>query len=87
MLRERSLPLPFDLWLIANVGEEGLGDLIGMKAVVDRLKKMCVRPWFWRVRRSDMSITAPGVRRYRITVQSPGGIPELIMGALPPSTS
>ncbi len=35
-LRERSLTLPGDLWLVANVGEEGLGDLRGMKSLVGR---------------------------------------------------
>lgn len=29
-------PLPGDLWLVANVGEEGLGNLCGMRRVVDR---------------------------------------------------
>ncbi len=28
--------LPGDVWLVANVGEEGLGDLHGMKAIIDR---------------------------------------------------
>jgi acetylornithine deacetylase/succinyl-diaminopimelate desuccinylase-like protein len=28
--------LPGDVWLVANVGEEGLGNLCGMSAVVDR---------------------------------------------------
>ena len=35
-LRERSLSLPGDLWLVANVCEEGLGNLRGIQAVVDR---------------------------------------------------
>jgi tripeptide aminopeptidase len=35
-LRERGLILPGDLWLAANVCEEGLGDLRGMKSLVDR---------------------------------------------------
>jgi acetylornithine deacetylase/succinyl-diaminopimelate desuccinylase-like protein len=29
-------PLPGDLWLVGNVGEEGLGNLRGMRRVVDR---------------------------------------------------
>jgi tripeptide aminopeptidase len=32
----RRTPLPGDLWLVANVCEEGLGNLRGMKAVVER---------------------------------------------------
>ena len=30
------LDLQGDIWLVANVSEEGLGDLRGMKAVVER---------------------------------------------------
>jgi tripeptide aminopeptidase len=37
-LRERRLSLPGDLWLVANVCEEGLGNLRGMQAVVDRFE-------------------------------------------------
>lgn len=37
-LRQNRISLPGDLWLVANVGEEGLGDLYGMKAVVERFK-------------------------------------------------
>jgi tripeptide aminopeptidase len=36
LLRERKQSLPGDLWLVANVCEEGLGDLRGIRAVVDR---------------------------------------------------
>jgi len=35
-LRRREVSLPGDVWLVANVAEEGLGDLVGMKRVVDR---------------------------------------------------
>ena len=35
-LRERAIQLTGDVWFVANVCEEGLGDLRGMKAVVDR---------------------------------------------------
>jgi hypothetical protein len=30
-LRERKIELPHDVWFVANVGEEGLGDLRGMR--------------------------------------------------------
>lgn len=74
MLRERGLELPCDLWLIANVGEEGLGDLNGMKAVVDRFGKN-VRAYLILEGAALGHIyhRALGVRRYRITVQSQGG--------------
>jgi acetylornithine deacetylase/succinyl-diaminopimelate desuccinylase-like protein len=66
--------LPGDVWLVANVGEEGLGDLRGMRAVVDRfganasaylvLEGMGLGQVYHR---------ALGVRRYRITVRTAGG--------------
>ncbi len=66
--------LPGDLWLVANVGEEGLGDLRGMRAVVDRfgdqvlayvvLEGMALGQIYHR---------ALGVQRYRISVQTMGG--------------
>jgi tripeptide aminopeptidase len=37
-LRERRSSLPGDLWLVANVCEEGLGNLRGMQAVVERFE-------------------------------------------------
>jgi len=33
---QSDTPYPGDIWLVANVGEEGLGNLNGMRAVVDR---------------------------------------------------
>lgn len=66
--------LPGDVWLVANVGEEGLGDLQGMRAVVDRfghiplayivLEGMALGQVYHR---------ALGVQRYRIRFQTPGG--------------
>jgi len=74
LLRERNITLPGDLWLVANVCEEGLGDLRGMRAVVERfgeapqayivLEGMALGQVFHR---------GLGVRRYRVTVQTAGG--------------
>ncbi|MBV6396551.1 MAG: N-acetyl-lysine deacetylase [Anaerolineales bacterium] len=73
-LRGRGLQLPGDVWLVANVGEEGLGDLRGMKAVVERfgssprayliLEGMAFGHVYHR---------AIGVHRYRINVTCAGG--------------
>ncbi len=73
-LREQGIRLPGDLWLAANVGEEGLGDLRGMRAVVDRfggdalayivLEGMALGQVYHR---------GLGVRRFRITVRTRGG--------------
>jgi tripeptide aminopeptidase len=77
MLRQKcgeKVSLPGDLWFVANVGEEGLGDLRGMRAVVDRfggqvsaylvLEGMSLGMVYHR---------GLGVQRYRITVHTAGG--------------
>ena len=73
-LREQSINLPGDLWLAANVCEEGLGNLRGIQAVVDRfgaavqayiiLEGMALGQVYHR---------GLGVRRYRISVRTSGG--------------
>ena len=67
-LQQRSIPLRGDIWFVANVCEEGLGDLRGMKAVVDRfgadvhayliLEGLALGHVYHR---------AVGVKRYRVT--------------------
>jgi acetylornithine deacetylase/succinyl-diaminopimelate desuccinylase-like protein len=74
LIRERKIELPGDLWLVANVCEEGLGDLHGMKAVVERfggdalaylvLEGMALGHVYHR---------AVGVKRYQITARTRGG--------------
>jgi acetylornithine deacetylase/succinyl-diaminopimelate desuccinylase-like protein len=73
-LRQSGMQLPGDLWLVANVGEEGLGDLHGMRAVVERfgnsprayiiLEGMALGQVYHR---------ALGVRRYRVSAETAGG--------------
>ncbi len=63
-----------DLWLVANVGEEGLGDLKGMKAVVNRFREDALA----YIVLEGMSLghiyhRGLGVRRYRIHVHTKGG--------------
>ncbi len=81
-LRERKITLQHDVWFVANVGEEGLGDLRGMRAVVDRFDKDPST-------RSGQGVIgylvleglalghvyhrAIGVRRYRVTAKTAGG--------------
>jgi acetylornithine deacetylase/succinyl-diaminopimelate desuccinylase-like protein len=69
-----SSNFPHDLWLVANVGEEGLGDLKGMQAVADRLRNI---PKAYIVL-EGMSLgqiyhRGLGVRRYKIKVRTRGG--------------
>lgn len=73
-LRERGIQPRGDIWFAANVCEEGLGDLRGMKAVVDRfgadvhaylvLEGLALGHVYHR---------AVGVKRYRITARTSGG--------------
>jgi acetylornithine deacetylase/succinyl-diaminopimelate desuccinylase-like protein len=73
-LQARSQVLPADLWLVANVCEEGLGNLRGMRAVVDRFGS---RPLAYIVLEGmalgQVYQRGLGVRRYRVTVHTPGG--------------
>jgi tripeptide aminopeptidase len=74
LLRQSGPRLPGDVWLAANTTEEGLGDLRGMKAVVDRfgirarayliLEGMAFGCVYHR---------AVAVQRYRISIQTEGG--------------
>jgi len=73
-LQEQANEPAGDIWFVANVGEEGLGDLRGMKAVVDRfggevhaylvLEGLALGHVYHR---------AVGVKRYRVTARTSGG--------------
>ena len=71
----RNLPPPaVDIWFVANSGEEGLGDLRGMRAAVDRLQShlgACIVIEGMGLGR--IVHQALGSRRYRISVSAPGG--------------
>lgn len=73
-LREKHLNLSGDLWLVANTGEEGLGDLCGMKAVVERFG---AHPRLYLILEGmalgHIYCKAIGVRRYRVTARTSGG--------------
>jgi acetylornithine deacetylase/succinyl-diaminopimelate desuccinylase-like protein len=75
-LRQKSnqITLPGDVWLVANVGEEGLGDLRGMRAVVDRFGDgVCAYLILEGMALGQIYHRGLGVQRYRITVSTPGG--------------
>lgn len=73
-LKERGIALPGDLWLVANVGEEGLGDLCGMRAVVDRFEG---EPIAYLVLEGmafgQIYTRGLGVKRYQIECTTIGG--------------
>lgn len=74
ILREQEFQPVGDIWFVANIGEEGLGDLRGMKAVVERfggdvraylvLEGLALGHVYHR---------AVGVKRYRLTAKTTGG--------------
>lgn len=73
-IKQKGSILPGDLWLVANVCEEGLGDLKGMRVVVDRFGK---EPLAYIVLEGmalgQIYHRALGVQRYRITARGTGG--------------
>jgi tripeptide aminopeptidase len=73
-LRELKLTLPGDLWLVANVSEEGLGDLGGMRAVVDRFGPAPIGYIILEgMALGQITHRGLGVRRIRIRVRTAGG--------------
>jgi tripeptide aminopeptidase len=74
MLRESRMVPESDIWLIANSREEGLGDLGGMKAVVERFGDK-VRGYLVLegIALPHVYHRAVGVQRYRVRVNTAGG--------------
>jgi tripeptide aminopeptidase len=74
LLHEREVNLSGDVWFVANVGEEGLGDLRGMKAVVERFRSNVLAYLVLEgTALGHIYHRAIGVRRYRVTVLTVGG--------------
>jgi tripeptide aminopeptidase len=74
VINQRRIELPGDLWLVANVGEEGLGDLRGMRAVVERFGAQVLAYLVVEgMALGQIYHRGLGVRRYRIRVQTSGG--------------
>lgn len=72
MLADSSVP--GDIWLAANVGEEGLGDLRGMRRVVERLgDRVKATIVLEGMALGHIYHSGIGVRRYRFTASAEGG--------------
>ena len=73
-LRQKKITLAHDIWFAANVGEEGLGDLCGMRAVVERFDQDVIGYLVLEgLAFGHVYHRAIGVRRYRITAKTAGG--------------
>ena len=69
-----GIKLPGDLWLVSNVGEEGLGDLRGMRAVVERFGDQVLAYLVVEgMALGQIYHRGLGVRRYQISVRTSGG--------------
>jgi acetylornithine deacetylase/succinyl-diaminopimelate desuccinylase-like protein len=74
LIRERKLEPDGDLWLVADVGEEGLGDLRGMRAVVERYGPSVLGYLILEgLALGHIYHRAIGVRRYRVIARTAGG--------------
>jgi acetylornithine deacetylase/succinyl-diaminopimelate desuccinylase-like protein len=74
MLQERNTELGGDIWFVANTGEEGLGDLRGMKSVVDRFGSDVLAYLVLEgMALGHIYHKAVGVKRYRVTARTQGG--------------
>lgn len=74
MLRERNVQLDGDVWFVANVGEEGLGDLRGMKEVVERFgSEVQAYLVLEGLALGHVYHRAVGVKRYRVSAHTAGG--------------
>lgn len=72
-LIEHQLPHAADIYFVANVGEEGLGDLCGMRAVVEHFGERAAYVVIEGGLFGRLIHQAVGVRRFRIDVNAPGG--------------
>jgi acetylornithine deacetylase/succinyl-diaminopimelate desuccinylase-like protein len=62
-----------DIWFVANVCEEGLGDLRGMRSVVERFGDQATYIVVEGGSFGHIFHEAIGVRRFRLTIKTPGG--------------
>lgn len=74
ILRQNHVELKQDLWLVANAGEEGLGDLCGMREVVGRFGADVTGYLILEgLAYGHIYHRAIGVQRYRIHARTAGG--------------
>ena len=73
-IQEGGIELASDIWLVANVGEEGLGDLRGIKEIVNRFNDQVLAYIILEgMALGQVYHRGLGVERYRIRVNTAGG--------------
>ncbi len=73
LLSEIDLQQEREIWFVANVGEEGLGDLRGMRSVVDHFRRSGRYIVLEGGLLGYICHEAIGVQRYRVVVEGQGG--------------
>jgi acetylornithine deacetylase/succinyl-diaminopimelate desuccinylase-like protein len=74
MLKANQETLPGNLWLVANICEEGLGNLMGIQAVTQRFKETPIAYIILEGSSlGEIYHRGLGVDRYRISVKTEGG--------------
>ncbi|MDJ0752563.1 MAG: M20/M25/M40 family metallo-hydrolase [Ardenticatenaceae bacterium] len=72
-LQTHNLSNDRDLWFVANVGEEGLGDLVGMRAVVERFGPEASYIVLEGGSYGHLIHKGIGVKRFEVVVKARGG--------------
>ncbi|MFK7805262.1 MAG: M20/M25/M40 family metallo-hydrolase [Anaerolineae bacterium] len=72
-MQAANLLPPRDIWIVANVGEEGLGDLNGMRAVYERFGQECQYIVLEGGSFGHLIHQGIGVHRFKVTVSAEGG--------------
>ena len=72
-LKQLEFEPPVDIFVTGNVGEEGLGDLRGMRAVMDALPQVGAAIAVEGHSLGRVTNRAVGSRRLKVTVTGPGG--------------
>jgi acetylornithine deacetylase/succinyl-diaminopimelate desuccinylase-like protein len=73
MMQSHSVKPKADMWFVCNVGEEGLGDLRGMKAVVQRFGRQAIYIIVEGGSYGQIMHEAIGVSRFRVEINTDGG--------------
>jgi len=74
-LRHQGIPFPGEIWLVADVNEEGLGNMRGMEAVLARFASLPVQAYMVLegLGLGQLSHRGLEVQRYRIGIETAGG--------------
>ena len=81
VIKQHDLDHDRTIWFVANTGEEGLGDLRGMRAAIDRLGDQLAAVLVLDAQFGTIVHSGVASRRYRISVRAAGGHSWLDFGA------